>query len=57
MFDLSNYRDYDKWLSAFTEASARFDTLETAVTEVRHLCEGGGVSNAQILEMLKRQGV
>ena len=57
MFDLSSYSDYDRWLSAFTEASARFDALETAVTEVRRLCEGGGVSNEQILEVLKRQGV
>src|SRR6185312_11206791 len=49
MFDLSNFRDYDRWLSAFTDASAR-----------RHLCEGGGVSNEDILEVLKevfkRQG-
>lgn len=57
MFDLSKYSDYDKWLNAFTEASARLDALETAVTQVRHLCEGGGVSNEQILEVLKRQGV
>jgi hypothetical protein len=57
MFDLSNYRDYDNWLSTLTEASARLDALETAVTQVRHLCEGGGVSNVQILEALKRQGV
>ena len=57
MFDLSNYSDYDKWLNTFTEASARLDALETAVTQVRHLCEGGGVSNEQILEVLKRQGV
>jgi hypothetical protein len=57
MFDLSKYSDYDKWLNAFTEASARFDALETALTQVRHLCEGGAVSNAQILEALKRQGL
>ena len=50
MFDLSKYRDYGKWLNTFTDASAR-----------RHLCEGGGVSNQDILEVLKevlkRQGV
>ena len=58
MFDLSNYSDYDKWLNTFTEASARLDALETAVAEVRHLCESEGVfSNEQILEVLKRQGV
>ena len=57
MFDLSNHSDYDKWLNAFTEASARLDALETAVTEVRHLCEGGGVSTERILEVLKHQGV
>ena len=57
MFDLSNHSDYDKLLNAFTEASARLDALETAVTQVRHLCEGGGVSTERILEVLKRQGV
>jgi hypothetical protein len=57
MFDLSNHSDYDKWLNAFTEAYARLDALETAVTQVRHLCEGGGVSTERILEVLKRQGV
>ena len=57
LFDLSNYSDYDGWLSAFTEASARLDALETVVTQVRRLCEGGGVSNEQILDVLKRQGV
>jgi hypothetical protein len=50
MFDLSNHSDYDKWLNTFTDASAR-----------RHPCEGGGVSNEDILEVLKevfkRQGV
>ncbi len=56
MFDLSNYSAYDEWLNVFAEASAR-DALDTAVTRVRHLCEGGRVSNEQILEVLKRQGV
>jgi hypothetical protein len=41
MFDLSNYSDYDRWLNAFTDASASLDALETAVTDVRHLCESG----------------
>jgi hypothetical protein len=30
MFDLSNYGDYDRWLHAFADASARLDALETA---------------------------
>ena len=50
MFDLSKHTDYDKWLNTFTDASAR-----------RYLCEGRGVSNEDILEVLKgvfkRQGV
>jgi hypothetical protein len=50
MFDLFKYRDHGKWLNTFTDASAR-----------RHLREGGGVSNQDILEVLKevfkRQGV
>jgi hypothetical protein len=56
MFDLSNYSDYDRWLNAVTEASARLDPLETAVAEVRHSCEGGDISNEQLLEVLDRQG-
>jgi hypothetical protein len=62
MFDLPSYSDYDysdydRWLSAFAEASARLDALETAVTDIRHLCESGGISNGEILEVLDRQGV
>ncbi len=57
MFDFPNYSDYDKWLNAFTDASARLDALQTAVTQVRHLCEGADVSNEEILAVLKRQGV
>ena len=57
MFDLSNYSAYDEWLTVFAEASARLDALDTAVTQVRQLCEGGRVSNEQILEVLKRLGV
>ena len=57
MVDLSNYSAYDEWLNVFAEASARLDALDTALTQVRHLCEGGRVSNKQILEVLKRQGV
>ena len=57
MFHLPNFSDYDKWINALTEASARLDALQTAVTQVRHLCEGAGVSNEEILAVLKRQGV
>ena len=57
MFDLSKYSDYDKWLNVFSEASARLEALETAVAEVRYLCESGGASSEQILKVLKRRGV
>jgi hypothetical protein len=57
MFEPSKHSDYHEWLNVFAEASARLDALDTAVTRVRHLCEGGRVSDEQILEVLKRQGV
>jgi hypothetical protein len=58
MFDLPNYSDYDRWLHAFTEASARLDALQTALTDVCHLLGGGeGVDSAQILDVLDRHGV
>jgi hypothetical protein len=57
VFYLPNFSDYDKWLNTLTEASARLDALQTAVTQVRHLCEGAGVSTEEILAVLKRQGV
>jgi hypothetical protein len=57
MFDLPSDRDYDRWLSAFAEASARLDALETAVTDIRHLCKSVGISTGEILEVLDRQGV
>ncbi len=50
-------RDYDSWIDTITEASARLDVLQTTVTEVRDLCESGGVDSEQILEVLERQGV
>jgi hypothetical protein len=50
-------REYGSWLDTFTEASARLDVLQTAVTEIRCLCESGGVSGEQILQLLDRQGV
>jgi len=61
MFDLSNqrdYRDYDRWLNTFTEASARLDALQTPVTDLRHLLRHSeGVRSAEILEVLERHGV
>jgi len=51
-----DYR-YDNWLTTLTEASARLDALQTAVTEVRHLCESGSVDTEQILKVLAQQGV
>jgi hypothetical protein len=61
MFDLRNhsdYRDYDKWLSTFAEASARLEALGTAVADLRRLVrDSEGVHNAEILEVLERHGV
>ena len=53
----SDYGAYDQWLTTLAEASARFDAVRTAATEIRHLCESGAISNEQILEVLDRQGV
>ena len=50
--------DYDSWITTLTEASARLDGLQTAVTEVRHLLRGSqGVPSTQIMEVLDRHGV
>ena len=61
MFDLSNqrnYRDYDRWLNTFTEASARLEALQAAVTDLRHLLRHSeGVRGAEILQALERHGV
>ena len=46
--------DYDRWLDTLTGASARLDVLQTAVAEVRHLCESPSPSNEQILKVLDR---
>lgn len=46
--------DYDRWLDTLTGASARLDVLQTAVTEVRHLCESASPSSEQILKVLDR---
>jgi hypothetical protein len=50
-------RDYDNWLTTLTAASNRLDDLQTAVTEVRCLCESGGVDREQILKVLERHRV
>jgi hypothetical protein len=50
-------RDYGRWLDTITEATARLDALEAAVTEVRCLCENEGASTDQILKVLDRMGV
>ena len=50
-------RDYDRWLGTITQATARLDALEAAVTDVRCLCENEGASTDQILKVLDRMGV
>ena len=50
-------RDYDRWLVTITEATARLDALEAAVTDVRCLCENEGASTDQILKVLDRMGL
>lgn len=47
-------RDYGHWVDTLTEASMRLHALETAVTEVRYLCESNGATSAQILKVLDR---
>jgi len=49
--------DYDRWLDTLTGASERLDVLQTAVTEVRHLCESGDASTDQVLKVLDRLAV
>ena len=49
-------RDYDNWLTTLTEASARLDVLQTAVTELRHLCESEDVHSEQVLGVLASHG-
>ena len=48
--------DYDRWLDALAGGSTRLDALQTAVTEVRSMCERRA-SNEQILKVLDRLGV
>ncbi len=49
-------RDYDDWLAMLTQASARLDVLQTAVTELCRLCENEDAHREQVLELLERHG-
>ena len=50
-------RDYDNWLATLTQASARLDILQTAVTELCQLCEDEDVvESRQVLAILERRG-
>ncbi len=50
-------RDYDNWIDTLTEASTRLDVLQTAVTELRHLCESEDVLySEQVLKLLASHG-
>ena len=49
--------EYNRWLDTITDASARLDALQTAVTRVRCVCENEGASTDQILKVLDRLGV
>jgi hypothetical protein len=58
MFDPPNYSDYDSWLTAFTEASARLDALEAALSEVRQLLRHTErLHSAEIVKVLEQHGV
>ena len=48
--------EYDDWLSVLTQASARLDVLQTAVTELCRLCENEDAHREQVLELLERHG-
>jgi hypothetical protein len=52
-----NDRLYDRWLDTFSEASARLDALQTALTEVRYLCRSKAVDSGQVLKVLDWHGV
>ena len=51
--------EYNILIDTLAEASARFEELQEAVFELRHLCEScksGDMHTKQILEVLKRHG-
>ena len=50
-----HYDDYDTWLATLTQASARLDTLQTVVNELRQLCSRtDAVESREVLEVLER---
>ena len=50
-------RDYDNWLVTLVQASDRLDVLQTAVNELRRLCEREGVvQSRQVMEVLEKHG-
>ena len=49
-------RDYDNWLTTLTEASARLEVLQTAVTELCRLCASQDVHSDQVLDVLEKHG-
>ena len=58
MFNPPNYSDYDSWLTAFTEASARLDALEAALVEVRQLLRySERLYSEEIVKVLEQHGV
>ena len=51
--------EYDMLIDTLGEASARFEELQKAVFELRHLCEScesKDVHSEQVLELLERHG-
>jgi hypothetical protein len=51
--------EYNILMDTLAEASARFEELQKAVYELRHLCEScksGDMHTKEILEVLKRHG-
>jgi hypothetical protein len=58
MFNPPDYGDYDSWLTAFTEASARLDALEAALVEVRQLLGySERLYSEEIVKVLEQHGV
>jgi hypothetical protein len=58
MFNPPDYSDYDSWLTAFTEASARLDALEAALIDVRQLLRyTERLHSEEIVKVLEQHGV
>jgi hypothetical protein len=56
---VGGHSEYNILMDTLAEASARFEELQNAVFELRHLCEScetGDMHTKQILEVLKRHG-